>query len=200
MDLDQRTLRRGAIALGIAALVVMLVVGFRPLTSVAALAPTGGYTGLIAYTESGTLRDNCVHTIDLATGNEVIDEYCAQYLYLYAFGPEGVVVDGDDGTKRLSLEGGDPLPTTVDFADEEPPRPIDLVPGEESVLVLDGVTVIELRGPGDYQFDNVLVSEDQSQVLIVDSAGRLIVARTDGTGTPMLVADNVDDVRWQTSR
>lgn len=200
MDVDEKTLSRTAIAIGVVAAAIMLAVGFRPVTNVADLTPAGGYSGLIAYTDSGNLRDSCVRTVDLATGDEVTNTYCSQYLYLYDFDSEGVVVDGDEGARRLPLDGRDPVPTTIDFTDEEPPRPVYPGPDEEPTLVIDGVTVIELSGPGDYGIDRVLTSPDDSLVLVVDSAQRLMIARTDGTGTPMLIAENVDDVRWQADR
>lgn len=200
MDVDEKTLTRTAIGVGVLAIAVMLLVGYRPLTNISDLSSAGGYNGLIAYTDSGTLRDRCVRTVDLATGDQVTDEYCSQYLYLHDFDSEGVVVDGDEGAMRLPLDGRDPVPTTIDFTDEEPPRPVYPGPDEEPTLVIDGVTVIELSGPGDYGIDRVLTSPDDSLVLLVDSAQRLIITRTDGTGTPMLIAENVDDVRWQADR
>ncbi len=200
MDLDRRTLVGGAAVILAVAVLLTLAIGFRPLTPIDELAAGSGYSGLVAYSDAASMSDQCVRVIDLATAEPVMPAYCAEYVHIFAFGSEGVVVDGTDGPLLLPLDGRQPVPTSLEdfeFLDPEGPPPRREEHERSPRVVVDGATILELNGPSDYVVEQVTVSPTGDLVLAIDSAERLIVLRADGSGAPALIDRDVQMALWQ---
>lgn len=193
--MSRRNLVGAAVGIGVVALVLMLVIGFRPLSGFDDLAP-GSYDGLVAYTDGsrGGNQQACVYVFDLTTATEAMEPFCDEWIFVFGFDARGLLVDTGSGSVLVPLDGGSPTPVERDF--KEPDRMPPFVEDESSgALIIDGQTVLELSGPSDYRIEQFAVLDDQ--VLVKDSADRLIVAKTDGSAEPMLIATGVSESRWQ---
>lgn len=198
--LDRDTLVRAAIGVMVGAFILILVIGLRPVTGFPDLSAQGGYQGLVAYSTRGL--DSCLHVVDLATGDDTRDPVCAEWVSIESFKADGVFIHHPDGFHVLPVRGGEPIPVGEDeFRRAAEPLPDSafghLEGGRTTELVIDGVSILEVRGPGGYGIDHYAISPDGEFVLVFDSVQRMIVARTDGTGRPMALPDRAFHALWQ---
>lgn len=165
----------------------------------------GGPTveGTVAYVDYG--RDECVRTLDVATG-ESKEIYCADWLWVESWDRDGNLrVRTGNGIERtliidpasgLVLESGD-------FAGEAPPHAGSLHAtsrdGHATLTFTGGgsqVTLIDVDGPRNYAFWKYGTTADGEYAWVCDSDDRLLVVATDGAGEPWLVAEDVADAMW----
>jgi hypothetical protein len=213
MEIDRRALIWAAVAVLVLSVVATLVVGLRPLTRLADLNPAGGYDGLVAFVDDSRMAEQCLHIVDLGRGDETRNAHCDLWVSVVGFTADGVLFESDElATNRtdsdwefgrvglLSVNGGAvTLVEDPQFGDRLPSPSFEDFDSRDAKLVIDGVTVVELNGPSDYAIEWHRVSPDGSQVLLFVSAGRVIVARTDGSGEPQLVTDRASSAVWQVS-
>ena len=191
----------------VSAAVVGVVLGFGIHTAPHFLSLyDGGPTvqGTVAYVEYG--REDCVHVLDVATG-ESRQVYCSDWLWLEGWDGDGNLrVQSGDGGERVSIV--DPETGAVmaqgDFAGERPWSVATLTAtsdGGHVTLKYRGgdtaVTLIEADGPRNYAFRQYGITDDQQYAWVCDSEDQLLVVALDGSSGPWLVAGSVPDAIWK---
>lgn len=211
----------GALVVALAVTAIVLVLGVIPLPDVPALSvqPKPALPGTIAYTR-GERDETCVHAV---RGGEDRELRCVEeYARLLGFTPDGdvaVEVFRDGPPTALVLDAGSGEVVRRMRPDRDVPRPGDpwdpwdrhtgpdgseldarSDDGHAELLVIgpDGGerVLLSLDGPRDYRVRPAGWSPDGRFVLVIDSAGRLLVVSAAGDPQPRLVADDVSEAAW----
>lgn len=206
MNRESKLWLAGAGVVAIVVLAVITLFGIRRLPEIASLYSPGApsVSGSVAYVDSG--REQCVNVLDVATG-ETREVYCADWLWLEGWDPGGNLrVESGGGVDRVLVI--DPATGAVvssgDIGGTPPEHTESLYAAAtdgRATLAYDGpggeVTLIDIGGPRDYAFWNYGLTADGEYVWVCDSENRLLVAASDGSGGPWLVADDIRDPVWR---
>ena len=170
-------------------------------------APT--IEGAVAWVEWG--RDDCVHLLDVATG-ESEELLCERGLWLEGWDSNGNLRVHRTGPRFEELVLVDPatgaVVSTREFTpDEEPPFDPPRSEADRSLRssARDGhatlsyreAVLIDVEGSRDYSFWEYGVTEDEAYAWVCDSEERLLVVALDGSGGPWIVAEGINELRWR---